>query len=92
MARGAESKEKIFQKMLEVFSGSFMADAKTLRIPMEENGEVVEIKVALTAAKDTLGGSVVEDEANVSAPQPAVQFSRAEIEEMINALGDRVKY
>lgn len=92
MARGAESKEKIFQKMLEVFSGSFMADAKTLRIPMEENGEVVEIKVALTAAKDTLGGSVAKDEANAPAPQPAVQFSRAEIEEMINALGDRVKY
>lgn len=92
MARGAESKEKIFQKMLEVFSGSFMADAKTLRIPMEENGEVVEIKVALTAAKDTLGGSVAEDEANAPAPQPAVPFSRSEIEEMINALGDRVKY
>lgn len=92
MAKGAESKEKIFQKMLEVFSGSFMADAKTLRIPMEENGEVLEVKVTLTAAKDVLGGSAVTNETNTPAPQPAVQFSRSEIEKMINALGDRVKY
>ena len=32
-------------------------DGKTLRIPMKENGEIVEIKVTLTAAKDVLGSA-----------------------------------
>lgn len=58
MAKGSIAKEAIFKKMLEVFPNSFMADAKTLRIPWEENGETIEIKVALTAAKDILGNSV----------------------------------
>ena len=58
MAKGSIVKEAIFKKMLEVFPNSFMADAKTLRIPWEENGETIEIKVALTAAKDILGSSV----------------------------------
>ena len=58
MAKGSIAKEAIFKKMLEVFPNSFMADAKTLRIPWEENGETIEIKVALTAAKDILGSSV----------------------------------
>lgn len=39
MAKGSASKEIIFAKMQEVFAGSFMADAKTLRIPMEEYGQ-----------------------------------------------------
>ena len=39
MAKGSASKEIIFAKMQEVFAGSFMADAKTLRIPMEEDGQ-----------------------------------------------------
>ena len=58
MAKGSIAKEAIFKKMLEIFPNSFMADAKTLRIPWEENGETIEIKVALTAAKDILGSSV----------------------------------
>lgn len=58
MAKGASSKEIIFSKMLEVFEGAFMADAKTLRIPMTEDGEVIEVKVTLTCAKDILGAAV----------------------------------
>jgi len=57
MAKGADSKKIVWNKMLEVFPGAFMADEKTLRIPMTENGEPLEIKVALTAAKDILGGA-----------------------------------
>lgn len=57
MAKGAESKNVIFNKLLEVFPGSFMQDDKILRIPMQENGDTVEIKVTLTAAKDILGAA-----------------------------------
>ena len=59
MAKGAESKSIIFDKLLATFNGSFMQDDKILRIPMTENGEIVEIKVTLTAAKDILGEGTV---------------------------------
>ena len=65
MAKGAASKEAIFNKLMEIYNDAFMVDSKTLRIPMVEDGEVIEIKVALTAAKDILGGG---NATNVSAP------------------------
>lgn len=49
-ARGAESKEKVMQVILETFPSAFKYD-KEIRIPMYENGEEIQIKVALTAAK-----------------------------------------
>ena len=58
-ARGTEVKEKLTQVLTKLFPESFM-DGKTLRIPMKENGEIVEIKVTLTAAKDVLGGANTE--------------------------------
>lgn len=60
MARGAESKELITQKILETFEGSFKYD-KEIRIPMLENGEIVQVKVTLTAAKVNVesGGDTV---------------------------------
>lgn len=66
-ARGTEAKEKITNVMMKLFPNGFM-DGKTLRIPIKENGEVIEIKVALTAAKDTLGGNVGSAFSNASAP------------------------
>ncbi len=60
-AKGTESKNIIFSKLQEVFSGSFWEDqGKILRIPLNENGARVEIKVTLTAAKTNLGGEGVE--------------------------------
>ena len=49
-ARGAESKAKIIEKILTSFEDSFQYD-KEVRIPMYENGELIQIKVTLTAAK-----------------------------------------
>lgn len=55
MAKGAASKEIIFAKMLETFEGSFMYNGgKELRIPMSEDGNEIQIKVALTAAKENV--------------------------------------
>jgi hypothetical protein len=50
MAKGAEAKQIITQKILETFEGSFPYD-KEIRIPIQENGETVQIKVTLTCAK-----------------------------------------
>ena len=55
MARGAESKLKVQKQILEAFPGSFLYnDAKEIRIPMPEGGEIVQIKVALTCAKENV--------------------------------------
>lgn len=53
--RGAESKAKVVDKILETFDGAFEY-GKELRIPIMENGERVEIKVTLTCAKTNVGG------------------------------------
>ena len=55
MARGAVSKEIISKKILEIFEGSFKYnDGKEIRIPLQEDGEEIQIKVALTCAKDNV--------------------------------------
>ena len=55
-AKSTESKAIIFNKLMESFSNCFWEDEnKILRIPMTENGDIVEIKVSLTAAKTNLG-------------------------------------
>ena len=55
-ARGSVAKDNISRALLQIFPGSFVdADGKTIRIPTRSEGEVIEIKVALTAAKDVIG-------------------------------------
>ncbi len=57
MAKGAESKQIITQKILDTFDGAFVwNDGKEIRIPIVENGEPIEIKIALTCAKENVGG------------------------------------
>ena len=72
MAKGSLSKEKVTKKILEVFDGSFMYGTKEIRIPMTENGERVEIKVALTCAKTNVGGDA-EPSAFASPEAPATK-------------------
>ena len=48
--KGSQAKAEITQKILEQFQGSFVYD-KEIRIPIVENGDTVQIKVTLTAAK-----------------------------------------
>lgn len=60
MAKGAVSKEAVAQKILEYFPGSFKYD-KEIRIPCQEDGTEVQIKVTLTCAKTNVSGN--EDEA-----------------------------
>jgi hypothetical protein len=54
MAKGQESKSNIMKILTTMFGDkAFIAsDNKTLRVSCIENGEPVEIKIALTAAKD----------------------------------------
>lgn len=55
MAKGAIAKKNILDKILETFEGSFLwNNGKELRIPFDEEGNLVQIKVALTCAKENV--------------------------------------
>ena len=54
-ARGSIAKEQIIAKLLETFEGSFKYD-KEIRIPITENGELLQIKCVLTCAKTNVDG------------------------------------
>lgn len=57
--KGTQAKEEITKKILEVFPSAFQYD-KEIRVPWTENGEQVQIKLTLTAAKVmvNVGGDV----------------------------------
>ena len=55
MAKGQQLKKDIQNKILAVFPGSFLYnDAKEIRICGTEGGELIQIKVALTYAKENV--------------------------------------
>ena len=55
MARGAIAKNEVAKKILSAFEGSFEYNGgKEIRIPVYETGELVQIKVALTCAKENV--------------------------------------
>lgn len=55
MAKGAIAKQEVINKIKEVFPDAFEY-GKELRIPIDEDGVRVEIKVTLTCAKTNVGG------------------------------------
>jgi len=55
MARGAVSKQLITKKLLSTFEGAFLYnDGKEIRVPIMEDGELIQVKVTLTAAKENV--------------------------------------
>jgi hypothetical protein len=55
VARGQELKKEITKKILEFFPNSFLYnDGKEIRICGQENGEEIQVKVTLTAAKENV--------------------------------------
>ena len=50
MAKGSQAKAEITKKILECFENSFTYD-KEIRIPIMEDGNLVQIKCVLTCAK-----------------------------------------
>ena len=55
MAKGTQAKSEVVKKILSTFEGSFIYnDGKEVRIPIYEAGELVQIKVTLTCAKENV--------------------------------------
>ena len=102
MAKGAQAKQEILTKLLATFPGSFMQDDKIMRIPMSEGGDLVEIKVTLTAAKDLIGGNAAtqvkeefnwdnadsaQSELDTAAAAALSDEEKANVKKMMEALG-----
>ena len=93
MAKGAESKAKLIEKLKEIYPDAFEY-GKEFRIPFEEDGQRVEIKVALTCAKSNVGGegasevSVVESNTPVDVvPAAPTEEEKANIAALMDRLG-----
>lgn len=95
MARGAEAKQIITNKILQTFEGAFIYAGKEIRVPLQENGERVEIKVTLTCAKENVGGdsafAVPQGETSqvtqASAPAAPTEQEKANIADLMSRLG-----
>ena len=56
MVRGSLAKTLIGTGILQVFPNSFIeSDGKTIRIPTTCEGQLIEVKIQMTAAKDVIG-------------------------------------
>ena len=103
MAKGAVAKEAIFAKLLEVFDGSFMYNnGKELRIPYDEGNGILQIKVALTCAKDVVdpNGEAIEvtptttsenfmnfPEPKKTTPVEPTEEEKKNVEDLLKSLG-----
>lgn len=102
MARGQIAKAEIQKKILSNFEGSFLYnDGKEIRIPVQENGELIQIKVALTAAKENveqgadnavpgIAAEKIDFESEVKTAKPVVEATEEEknnVNDLLKALG-----
>jgi len=95
MARGSIAKEAITQKILSTFEGAFVY-GKEIRVPFNEDGNPVEIKLTLTCAKENVGGgnsafTVTEGQptqpAQASVPAAPTEEEKANIANLMQRLG-----
>lgn len=91
MARGAASKEQVMAGILAAFPGSFKYD-KEIRIPMNEDGEIIQIKCVLTAAKVNVesGDDVVTPGVETVNKTVATNFTNEPTPEEKQAVADLV--
>ena len=55
MAKGQQSKELFYNKILEIFNEAFMYNnGKEIRIPFQEDGKDIQLKIVVTCAKDNV--------------------------------------
>ena len=92
MAKGAVAKQEITKKILEIFDGSFVYnDGKEIRIPIVENGEAVQIKITLTAAKVAVEAGADKAIPGVVPAEDGVKEittdEKNEVNDLISALG-----
>jgi hypothetical protein len=93
-AKGTIAKENITNQILSTFNGSFIY-GKEIRIPYVENGTLVQIKIALTCAKENVDAgadTMLPGEAVVKTPVSGGVFEitaqeQSEVNDLISKLG-----
>lgn len=86
MAKGQIAKTEITNKILEVFDGAFINE-KEIRIPWIENGETVQIKLALTCAKVNIdAGEQAPMQQSTSVPAENRKITAEEKQEVDNLI------
>lgn len=88
MAKGSESKELFYKKILETFNGSFLYNGnKEIRIPMTENGELIQLKVSVVCAKENVnvGNAGTEVKGSIE-PKVAADITEDEKKEVIDLI------
>lgn len=91
-AKGTLAKSQILQKIKEIYPDAFEM-GKDLRIPLEENGEQVEIKISMTCAKDLMAATPAQGESNEDQKKTEVAFAdvtqtqKEDVSNMLKALG-----
>lgn len=85
--KGSVAKTLITTAILQVFPGAFVdSDGKTIRIPTTAEGNLIEIKCALTAAKDIIGGQA----SSIAASNPAQPQNKEMTEQEIQEVRDLI--
>lgn len=88
MAKGSESKEIFYKKILETFDGAFLYNGnKEIRIPMVEDGNLIQLKVSVVCAKE----NVIEQNAGTEVkgsiePKVAADITEEEKTEVVNLI------
>ena len=99
MAKGNESKEKFYKKMLETFEGAFLYNGnKEIRIPMIENGEEIQLKITTVCAKENVfnvdnpaaGGAVMQTSGPVENKASEANLITPEEKESVEAMLERL--
>lgn len=100
--RGALAKQEIGEKILKTFENSFYYNSgKEIRIPWEEEGVLLQIKISMTCAKDMVSvegdiekaAAVVKEEGPINsfpAPHKPAEPSDEEkknVEDLLKSLG-----
>ena len=77
-AKGSLAKEIVKEQILKIFEGSFIySNGKEIRVPMEENGNLIQIKIQLSTAKEMVSaeGEVMKAAAVASESGPVPSIS-----------------
>ena len=86
VARGAAEKTAILKGLKLLFPAMFSLDGKEWRIPIQSNGERLEFKIALTCAKENIGGQESSPSAIPQMENGQIEFTEEEIQKCRNYL------
>lgn len=86
-AKGSIAKQRIIEKILQTFPESFLYnDGKEIRINESEDGNPVQIKITLTAAK-----VAVESEKQINTTEQGKTYIHTPVENVIDEPSDEEK-